>query len=470
MYNAKDFNNYISKMNRAGWHLFFVNNPSYDWRQHYTNFQSVHDLFNCSVPFYFDFWRNIMDTRHEFIRWWMNKELICDIMNFGTSPYPVTTLVLEDEDKGRDGSGGKPEQFGEKKYVPKPHPGLKLIQIVRNLQLDNTNLLLVSKDTHSHGFEQIQEVKSWEELVKIYENLGKKIDLSCKMMFEDFESDEFIENKVPRVEIHPPGIEGHPNLGPYGYTLSDMYHSESPIETSKLFIDSLPFNIYVGCDDVSNPPHDIGKKIKYLWNLDMTEHPIFPSNHKIRRNPNVQIPKLEHLLTYDDKYIDLELYFCFTGGGKTKNWSKSAERRWVSERILSDEERTERNRLKYGNLPRPVEEEGILRFEMNIIYIDKKEKYSIPNKNNFKGLSFYFEEDCDLTFDFDVNEFENIRYISKSFLDQGFQNLFYFFQVKKTHFVSENEKVIIFNCGNPIWKYTDKPDGEHFTVLPKKFR
>ena len=38
MYNAKDFNDYILKMNRAGWHLFFVNNPSYDWKQHYTNF------------------------------------------------------------------------------------------------------------------------------------------------------------------------------------------------------------------------------------------------------------------------------------------------------------------------------------------------------------------------------------------------------------------------------------------------
>ena len=85
------------------------------------NFQSVHDLFNCSVPFYFDFWYNVMDTRHEFIRWWMNKELICDIINFGRSPYPITTLVLEGEDESKDGSNGTPIQFGEKKYVLR-HP------------------------------------------------------------------------------------------------------------------------------------------------------------------------------------------------------------------------------------------------------------------------------------------------------------------------------------------------------------
>ena len=170
-----------------------------------------------------------------------------------------------------------------------------MIQI-KNLQLDDTNLLLISKDIHSHGFEEIQEVKCWEELENIQKFGKKKIELGCEMVFEDFESDEFSENKVPRIEIHTPCTEGDKKLKKYGYTICDMFHSESPIETSKLFIDSLPFNIYVGCDDVSNPPHDIEKKIRYLWNLDMTEHPIFSSNHKIRRNPNVEIPKLEHLI------------------------------------------------------------------------------------------------------------------------------------------------------------------------------
>ena len=42
---------------------------------------------------------------------------------------------------------------------------------------------------------------------------------------------------------------------------------------------------------------------------------------------------------------------------------------------------------------------------MNIIYIDKKENIRYQTKIILSRLSFYFEEDCDLTFDFDVNEF-----------------------------------------------------------------
>jgi len=432
--DVKIFNKYVEKMNKYGWYLFYVPEANYDWRENYNNFQNVYDLFNTAINFHFDFWYNIMDTRNEFIRWWMNKELLCDVINFGVSPFPTTTLVLEDgklDDCRR--------RFGDKWYKPTPHPGLKMMQIVKNLEIeDTTQMLLISKDKHSHGFKKIYEITNWDELRSKGLEFNKNMALPeyAASPSTTFLADFCIQegevnygedlNEIPRCEVHTPEIDPHPKSGEYGLTLCDMHHAESPLQTSKLFIDSLPFNIYIGCDDVNNPPTNLYEKIQLSLKYDT--------------NGNV----------VEQSHFTLEDTFVFRGGGKNENWSTSLGRNQINDTLVEKKV-----------------EGGFLRFECNIIYIDKEEKYSIPNKNSYRGLSFYFEEDSDFTYEFDI---KTGQYRSKSFLDRGIQNLFYFFHHDKTHFKSKNEKVIIFNCGHSIWKYTSSPNKEHFCILPKRFR
>lgn len=86
--------------------------------------------------------------------------------------------------------------------------------------------------------------------------------------------------------------------------------------------------------------------------------------------------------------------------------------------------------------------------KLNFIWLKDDSMYNIPKLNNYKGFSIYTKSE--------------IRW------DKNILGLLFYGHTEET-LAKHDDSVVLFNCENPIWKYTNNPSEEHVGLLPEHY-